>query len=65
MKEIRAIGLISFHRPIIQLRIQRFLLLRSKTRSDDLFNLILRPFNFPLIFHSDKKDVRSHVALPL
>ena len=65
MKEIRAIGLISFHRPIIQLRIQRFLLLRSKTRSDDLFNLILRPFNFSLIFHNDKKDVRSHVALPL
>ena len=72
MKEIRAIGLINFHQSIIQLRIQRFLFLRSKTPSDDLFNHSLRSFKFPLVFDDDKKDekkiignARSHAALSL
>ena len=40
MKDIRAkIELIPFHQSIIQLNIQRFLLLRSKTASDAPFNL--------------------------
>lgn len=72
MKEIRAIGPIDFYQSIIQLLIQRFLFLQSKTPSDNLFNLSLRPFNFASIFHDDKEDekkvignARSHVILPL
>ena len=74
MKEIRAIGLIPFHKSIIKLCIQRLLLLQSKTLSYalSLFNLSLTPFSFPLIFQNDKKDekkvignARSHVTLTL
>ena len=52
MKEIRTIGLIPFHQSIIQLHIQRFLFLQSKTPSDALFSLSLRPLNFPIIFYN-------------
>ena len=74
MKEIRAIGLIPFHKSIIKLCIQRLLLLQSKTPS---YALSLQPqshapFSFPLIFHNDKKNEKkvignacSHVTLPL
>ena len=72
MKEIRTIGLFPFHQSIIQFRIQRFLLLQAKTPSDLLFNLSLRPFNFPILFYDDQKDekkiignARSHVTSPL
>ena len=73
MKEIRAIGLIPFHKSIIKLCIQRLLLLQSKTPyALSLFNLSLTAFSFPLIFHNDKKDekkvignARIHVTLPL
>ena len=53
MKQIRTIGLIPFHQSIIQLRIQKFLLLQWKTPSDPLFNLSLKPFNFPISFYKD------------
>ena len=70
MKEIRTtglipyitLGLIPFHQSIIQLCIQRFLLLQSKTPSSALFNLDLRPFNFPIIFYNDLKDEKKVIG---
>ena len=57
MKEMRTFGLIPFVPSIIQLRIQRFLLLQSKTPSDAVFNL--RLFNFPIFFMIIKKMKRK------
>ena len=39
-------GLILFHQSIIQLHIQRFLFLQSKTPSDALFSLQSQAFKF-------------------
>ena len=79
MKEIRAIGLISFHKSIIiKLCIQRFLLLQLKTPcyasyALSHFNLVSRLLAFHyIVFHDDKKDEKkiignacSCVTLPL